>query len=89
MIRIFTLFCWAYGFGFVDVERYGCLIELIVFVVGILGLEGLCVMFVVLFVMDDVIFYIVVIIDRDGCCWLCFWVVCGYMIVDVSLWNGE
>lgn len=52
------------------------------------GLVGLCVMLVVLFVIDDVIFYIVVIIDKDGCCWSWFCVVCGYITVDVLLKNN-
>ena len=81
--------CWAYGFGFAEVERYGCPTELTVFVVGIPGLEGSCVMFAVPFVMDDVTPHTVVTTDREGCCWPCPCVVCGHMTVDASLWNDK
>ena len=54
--------------GFAEVERYGCPTELTVFVVGMPGLVGSCVMLAVPFVIDDVTPHTVVTTDKEGCC---------------------
>lgn len=78
----------AYCLGFAEVERYGCPTELTVFVVGMPGLVGSCVMLAVPFVIDDVTPHTVVTTDREGCCWPWPCVVCGHMTVDASLQNN-
>ena len=78
----------AYCLGFAEVERYGCPTELTVFVVGMPGLVGSCVMLAVPFVIDDVTPHTVVTTDKDGCCWPWPCVVCGHITVDASLKNN-
>lgn len=65
---IFPLPDCAYCLGFAEVERYGCPTELTVFVVGMPGLVGSCVMLAVPFVIDDVTPHTVVTTDKEGCC---------------------
>lgn len=78
----------AYCLGFAEVERYGCPTELTVFVVGMPGLVGSCVMLAVPFVIEDVTPHTVVTTDKEGCCWPWPCVVCGHMTVDASLQNN-